>query len=221
MQELRGIVQKRYYALRNSLRKQLQHFTTVLINMEKIDNSIAGKFLISTRNMPDPRFAEQVIYICSHTAEDGALGVAVNCPAGDISLAEVFADLDVLPSLSTVNVHLGGPVDHEAGFILYERGRGYEMEGVLEVSEKIALTRERKVLEDIVTGKGPSTFLFVLGYAGWGPGQLEAELTRNGWLVVPGDSNIIFRLEDSEKWQAAAQQYGIDINLFEDETGNA
>ena len=188
--------------------------------MEKIDGSIAGKFLISTRNMPDPRFAEQVICICSHSAEEGAIGVAINRPAGEISLAEVFADLDVLPSFSELDVHIGGPVDHEAGFILYERG-DYEMEGVLEVSDKIALTRERKVLEDIVTGKGPSTFLFILGYAGWGPGQLEAELTRNGWLVVPGDSDIIFHREDSEKWQAAAQQYGIDINLFADETGNA
>ena len=85
----------------------------------------------------------------------------------------------------------------------------------------VSLTRETRVLEDIACGRGPKKFLFLLGYTGWGPGQLEHELMANGWLSVPASDEIIFDSPDEFKWRAAAMQYGIDIATYEDVIGNA
>ncbi len=188
--------------------------------MEKIEGSLAGNFLISTRKMPDPRFAGQVIYLCFHSREEGAMGVAINRPAGSVTLAEAFPELAVDDLRVSTPVYIGGPVEQNSGCILYERHE-WKSEFEFVITSGVALTRERQVLEQIAGGGGPQTFLLLLGYAGWGPGQLEEELTRNGWLVVPGSEEIIFHCDNRRKWQAAAEQLGIDMNLYEDETGNA
>ena len=182
-------------------------------------NSLTGTFLVSTPQMSDPRFEEHVIYICAHN-EDGAMGVAINQPNRAFSLAEVLRGANLpIPDGELPLVYIGGPVELESAFILYLSD--YFAEHRLDVSETVSLTRETKVLEDIAKGRGPGKFLFILGYTGWGPGQLERELMENGWLSVPANDEIIFSSPDEFKWKAAAMQYGIDIATFEDVIGNA
>lgn len=182
--------------------------------------SLAGSFLVSTPQMPDPRFEEHVIYICAHN-EDGAMGVSVNRPNHIFSLAEILQGASLpVPEKTLPPVYIGGPVELESAFILY-LSDDYQAEHKLDVSETVSLTRETKVLEEISRGGGPSTFLFILGYTGWGPGQLEHELLDKGWLTLPANDSIIFQMPDELKWKAAAMQYGIDIATFEDVIGYA
>lgn len=190
------------------------------MEQQSIDfTSLAGKFLISTPQMPDPRFAEHVIYICAHNA-DGAMGVAINQPNHSIALAEILQGIQLpIPEHKLPPVHIGGPVDMESAFILFFSD--YHTEHKIDVSETVALSRETKVLEDIAHGLGPEKYLFILGYTGWGPGQLEAELVDKGWLTVPASDEIIFQMHDDLKWKAAAMQLGIDIAIFEDQIGYA
>jgi putative transcriptional regulator len=182
-------------------------------------DSLAGTFLVSTPQMPDPRFEEHVIYICAHNAE-GAMGVAINQPNQIFTLAEILRGANLpIPDGPLPLVHIGGPVELESAFILYLSN--YTAEHRLDVSDTVSLTRETRVLEDIALGRGPQKYLFILGYTGWGPGQLERELMDNGWLSVPANDEIIFNSPDEFKWRAAAMQYGIDIATYEDVIGNA
>jgi putative transcriptional regulator len=184
-----------------------------------IIESLTGSFLVSTPQMPDPRFEEQVIYICAHSSE-GAMGLAINKPHPAFSLAEVLKGANLrIPSVELPQIYVGGPVELESAFILYRSE--YRTEYQLEVSPTVSLSRETKVLEDIAEQRGPGAYLFLLGYTGWGPGQLERELMEDGWLTVPADDSIIFDLSDDEKWKAAAMQYGIDISTFGDVIGYA
>ncbi len=185
----------------------------------RVIDSLAGSFLLSTPQMPDPRFAEQVIYICAHSHE-GAMGVAVNKPYPELSFEEVLIShhLPVSPEFQ-VPVYRGGPVELSAGFVLYQSD--YSTEQQLEISPSIFLSRENKVLKDIANHCGPEKFLFIVGYAGWGPGQLEQELISQGWLTIPAEDSIIFDVPDELKWQRAALHYGIDISIYQDFVGNA
>lgn len=189
------------------------------INSPPASNSLAGSFLVSTPQMPDPRFEEHVIYICAHNA-DGAMGVSVNRPNRIFSLAEILQGANLpVPDKILPPVYIGGPVELESAFILYLSD--YYVEHKLDISDTVSLTRETKVLEDIARGGGPTTYLFILGYTGWGPGQLENELVENGWLTLPANNEIIFNMSDELKWKAAAMQYGIDIQTFKDDIGYA
>lgn len=182
-------------------------------------DNLTDSFLISTPKMPDPRFAEQVIYICAHNQE-GAMGVAINQPNPFFSLDEILRSANLpTPEGDLPPVYIGGPVEMESAFILYHSG--YDAEHKLEISQTIALSRETKILEDIAHGRGPLKYLFLLGYAGWGPGQLEGELLAEGWLTLPASESIIFDAPDDEKWRTAALQYGIDISTFGDVLGYA
>ncbi len=183
-----------------------------------LDN-LKGAFLISTPKMPDPRFAEQVIFICAHN-DEGAMGLAINQPSPYFSLEEILKSARLpVPQKPLPPVYIGGPVEMESAFILY--GSDYKAEHELEVSGSISLSREARILEDIANDRGPRKYLFILGYAGWGPGQLETELLADGWLTLPADDSIIFEAPDDEKWKTAAMQYGIDISTFGDMLGYA
>lgn len=184
----------------------------------QIDN-LTGSFLISTQKMPDPRFEGQVIYICAHS-EDGALGVAINQPHKSLHLEEILHSLNLpVPEAGLSPVYIGGPVDMESAFLLFSAD--YTTQYQLEISPTVSLSRETKVLEDIVNMRGPEKYLFILGYAGWAAGQLEQELVHDGWLIVPASDTIIFDTPDDEKWQSAAMTVGIDIFTFSDNVGRA
>ncbi len=181
--------------------------------------SLKGSFLVSTPLMPDPRFEGQVIYICSHGV-DGTVGVAINRPDPGLTLAQIMSEMNLnIPVADLPPVYIGGPVSLEAAFILYRSE--HKLDTGMYIDNDITLTRDKEMLTAISEGNGPKDYLFVLGYAGWGPGQLEEELHDNGWLVLPGDNKIIFDLPDEDKWKAAAEQYGIDIVTFNESAGNA
>jgi putative transcriptional regulator len=184
-----------------------------------IIDTLTGSFLLSTPQMPDPRFSEQVIYICSH-GHDGAIGLAINKPNPLLNLEEVLLTNNLpVPTGMNAPVYLGGPVETNSAFILYKSD--YVTEQHLEVSSTVYLSRDTRVLEDIANERGPEKFLFAVGYAGWGPGQLEQELVSQGWLTIPGQDSIIFDVPDDEKWRQAAAVYGIDISTYQDFIGNA
>ena len=181
--------------------------------------SLSGNFLISTPQMPDPRFQEQVIYLCAHN-EEGAMGLVINNPNPEITIREVLQGANLpIPEGDLPCVYMGGPVEIDAGFVLYSAD--YINSNALEVSPDIFLSRDTKLLEDISQGNGPQYYHFMLGYAGWGAGQLEAELVDNSWLTVPGSFEILFKTPDELKWKLAAHSFGIDISVFGDVVGNA
>jgi len=181
--------------------------------------SLQGHFLISTRQMPDPRFQEQVIYLCVHN-DEGAMGLVVNNPNHEITMLDVFHGASLpLPKGPLPPVYIGGPVGMDSGFILFSPEDSKFTS--LEVADDVFLSRDVRLLEIIAQGKSPEDFLFMLGYAGWGPGQLETELMDNGWLTVPGNTEILFHTPDENKWKMAAYQYGIDISVFGDVIGYA
>jgi len=180
--------------------------------------SLQGKFLLATPQMPDPRFRELVVYLCSHTAE-GAMGVVINQPS-PYSLREVFLGANITPPEGkSPPVYIGGPVEESAAFFLYSSE--YQTENFLEISDAVRISGDAQILLDISQGKGPKDYLFLLGYAGWGPGQLEQELTSNGWLSLPADYQDIFNTPNEFKWKRVAARNGIDIALFADKIGNA
>ena len=169
--------------------------------------------------MPDPRFQKQVVYLCSHSLEDGALGLIINHPLPH-TLSEIMEGADIpIPEMSLPSVYLGGPVDMDAGFFLYSSE--FETENFIEVTNSVRLSRDTKILWGISKGLQPENFLFALGYSGWAPGQLEGELSDNGWLVLPGDEEILFNTPDDRKWYMAANNAGIDITTFGDISGSA
>ena len=181
--------------------------------------SLQGNFLISTSKMPDPRFREKLIYMCGHT-EEGAIGLVVNNPLPDVTLDEILINANIpVPDFELPPVYLGGPVEMGSGFILYTAD--YQVENQLQVSTTVCLSSDPQILQDIALHSGPDNYLFLLGYAGWGPGQLENELTDNGWLILPAEDNIIFNMPDPKKWKVAAQKFGIDITTFGDVVGSA
>ena len=112
------------------------------------------------------------------------------------------------------HVYMGGPVELDAGFILYSAD--YTCSNLLEVTSEIFLTRDTILLSDISINNGPAHYLFMLGYVGWGAGQLENELVDNSWLTVPGDFDILFNTPDEVKWKMAAHSFGVDISVFGD-----
>ena len=181
--------------------------------------SLTGHFLISTPQMPDPRFQGQVIYLCAHN-DEGAMGLVINNPNHEITLREILKGANLpLPERELPPVYIGGPVELEAGFILYSAD--YSHGNSLEVTPEIYLSRDTKLLIDISHDKGPDHFMFMLGYAGWGPSQLENELMDNSWLAVPGSFDILFKTPDEFKWKLAAHSFGVDITMFGDTIGNA
>ena len=181
-------------------------------------DSLQGNFLIATPQMPDPRFQEQVIFICSHNS-DGAMGLVINQPSG-YTLIEIFksANIEVLEQ-EWPPIYLGGPVEVEAAFFLYDSG--YSSVHSMNISDGVSLSRNPQILQDIAIGCGPEQYLFVLGYAGWAPGQLELELTKNGWLTLPSKNDILFKTPAESKWKKAAELFGIDISLYSDQIGTA
>lgn len=181
--------------------------------------SLQGSFLIATARMPDPRFHQQVVFLCAHNEEEGAMGLIINQPT-DHSLAEVMAGAGIeLPPDPLPPIYLGGPVEMESGFFLFSAD--YVCPHYLEVTERIRLSSDVEILRDIARGQAPVDYLFALGYSGWGPGQLETELAEDCWLVLPGDYQVIFHTLDQRKWKQAALLGGIDIAIFGDVVGSA
>ncbi len=160
--------------------------------------------------MPDPRFAQTVIFMLSHS-DEGAMGVIVNRPAGeipyDVLLTEMCVDAD--GAQGGVMAHYGGPVETERGFVLHSTD--VVDPGSVVVSDTLAMTTRSAFLKRIADGDAPEQFLFMLGYAGWAPEQLDSELARGGWSVVPFDRALVFSDTPESSWQRAMSTQGVDL----------
>ena len=181
---------------------------------------VTGQLLIAMPGMRDGRFAKSVIYMCAHS-EEGAMGLVLNQRLDSLTFAELISqlELDEKHLSRDVPVHFGGPVESGRGFVLHTSD--YQQDATLEVVNGVALTATVDILKAIAQGKGPQKSLLALGYAGWGPGQLDMEIRANGWLQVPSDSEIIFDIEPDTKWERAIQRLGIDPRMLSDDVGHA
>lgn len=189
--------------------------------MTDTDLSLTGKLLIAMPGMGDPRFAHSVVFISSH-GEDGAMGLIVNKPAEGVSLSDVLDQLveETAPAKHSLGVHFGGPVETGRGFVLHSAEYRSAMQTLL-VEGGFGLTTTLDVLEDIAQGAGPDKALLMLGYSGWGPGQLEGEIAQNGWLTADATAELVFDLADADKWAAALKSLGIDPLMLSAAAGRA
>ena len=181
--------------------------------------SLAGQLLIAMPQMQDNRFVRAVIFLCAHN-EEGAMGLVINKLVETVTLPELLEKLGI-PSVGLVGhprVHAGGPVEEGRGFVLHSDD--YVEENTLVVG-KMALTATLDILRAIGRGKGPRRSMLALGYAGWGPGQLDAEMQENGWLHVPADETIIFDDDIADKWQRALGKLGINPLSLSGDAGHA
>lgn len=180
-----------------------------------------GKLLIAMPSMGDPRFNRSVIYVCAHS-DDGAMGLIVNKPANDLNFGDLLEQLDIKAErpIEAIDVHYGGPVEHGRGFVLHSRD--YEtQDATMNVDDQFGMTATLDILEDISQGHGPESCLLALGYAGWGPGQLEGEIRDNGWLTCDANSALVFSDDHDGKWTAAMRAVGIDPRMLSAEGGRA
>ena len=171
---------------------------------------LTGKLLIAMPGMGDPRFEHSVVFMCSHS-DEGAMGLIVNKPGSGVSLFDLLEQLDIQLHGDRSNrpVHYGGPVESARGFVLHSAEYQSSLQ-TLKVNDDFAMTATLDILEDIAVGDGPDRALMMLGYAGWGPMQLESEIAANGWLTVDADQHLVFALDDEDKWSAALKSLGVD-----------
>ena len=183
-------------------------------------SSLSGQLLVAMPQMADPRFARTVVYLCAHSAE-GAMGLVVNRLIDSLSFGSLLAQLGVEAESAPADmpVHFGGPVESSRGFVLHTSD--YQQDLTLVIDDEIALTATVDVLRAIARGMGPRRRVLALGYAGWAPGQLDAEIQANGWLLVPPDLDLVFGLDNNSKWQQAIAKLGIDLSLLSSEVGHA
>lgn len=183
---------------------------------------LTGKLLIAMPGMGDPRFAGSVVFLCAHSA-DGAMGLIVNKRMDEITFTELLEQLEIEPpaTVRDVPVCYGGPVELRRGFVLHSADYGPRGEEGLEVDGRFSMTATLDVLEDIARGRGPRHALLALGYAGWGPGQLESEIGANGWLTADAAPDLVFGPSMDGKWEAALHSLGVDPLLLSAEAGHA
>jgi putative transcriptional regulator len=174
--------------------------------------SLAGHFLVAAAQLNDPNFEKTVVYMVRHDAT-GALGLIVNRPIGRGPLSELLRGFGIDSGKAAgdaeVVLHAGGPVERRRAFALHSTD--YADPVTLSVGRHAALSALGDVLQAIGDGHGPRRLMLALGYAGWGPGQLENEIDREDWLVAPFDEELAFGGEPDSKWQRAMRRAGLDL----------
>src|SRR5262252_3327601 len=187
-----------------------------------------GQMLIAMPAMNDERFSRAVIYVCAHSS-DGAMGIIVNQPAANIKFPDLLVQLEVIPAADliqlprkagSVKVLKGGPVETGRGFVLHSADFFIE-NSTLPIDNGICLTATLDILKAIAHGEGPQSAVLALGYAGWAPGQLETEITENGWLNCTADPELIFGTDIDGKYAKALRKIGIDPGKLSSEAGHA
>ncbi|MDQ6629643.1 MAG: YqgE/AlgH family protein [Pseudomonadota bacterium] len=188
---------------------------------------LTNQFLIAMPGMGDSPFAGSVVYMCEHT-ENGALGLVINKPI-DITLKNLFEKVELSldrEDLADAPVYFGGPVQTERGFVLHER---LAVEGAddasynssLKIAGGLAMTTSKDVLEALASGAGPKKILVTLGYSGWAAGQLEDEMSKNGWINVAAEPGIIFDTPVGQRYDKALSLLGIDAGMLSSAAGHA
>ena len=184
--------------------------------------SLQGQFLLAMPSMGDPRFLRSVVYMVAHDSE-GAMGFIINKRAEGLSLGDILKDMpETVAKTGLVNlpVYVGGPVQNDRGFVLHTSD--YEKtHNTLSQELPIALTQSADVLVDAAHGRGPEKMRLFLGYAGWGPGQIEGELQDNAWLVCDANIAEIFTSRSDDLYEKCVAAMGIDLALLSNEGGEA
>ena len=182
--------------------------------------SLAGKLLVAMPNMQDPRFARSVICLCAHSPE-GAMGLVLNRAVPRLSFDALLRQIGVepVPPQREIRLLAGGPVEEGRGFVLHSAE--WTAEGSLPVAGGWALTANVDILKAIAAGGGPRHCVLALGYAGWGPGQLDAEIAENAWLVAPADEALLFDDALATKWSRALGKLHVDPGRITGAGGHA
>ena len=189
---------------------------------------LEGQMLIAMPGIGDPRFERTVIFMCAHS-DDGAMGLVINKPAEDLTFVDLLDRLNIVPEedqiripekVAQMNVQFGGPVETGRGFVLHTTDY-FIADSTLPIDDRIGLTATLDILRAIAEGEGPRRALLALGYAGWGPGQLEDELLQNGWLHCEADETLLFGAELESRYETALRKIGIDISMLSAESGRA
>ena len=185
---------------------------------------LVGKLLLAMPTMGDPRFHRAVIYLCAHDA-NGAMGLVINHTLPGLEFEElveqlgITSDIEIRLDSDSVPVMSGGPVEAARGFLLHSND--FSQPDTIRIDESCSVTGTLDALREVATGKGPDQILFILGYAGWGAGQLDREIQDNAWLVVDPDPEIIFHPDPEEKWTLAVQKLGFDPAMLSGTAGHA
>ncbi|GAB0115013.1 YqgE/AlgH family protein [Acidisoma sp. C75] len=181
---------------------------------------LAGQILVAMPSLADPAFAQAVILLCAH-GEDGAMGLVLNRPVPSLTFATLLRQLEILPAPPERELRLcaGGPVETTRGFVLHSKD--WMAESSLPVAGDFALTSSLDILKALAEGGGPRTGLLALGYAGWGPGQLEAEIADNAWLSIAADEALIFDADNESRWHRAMAKMHITPAALSPAAGHA
>ncbi len=187
-----------------------------------------GHLLIAMPGMEDERFARSVIYLCAHSG-DGAMGLVINRPSPRVSFPGLLVQLDIIeegqeirlpPTARQMQVHRGGPVQTERGFVLHSSDYFIE-NATLAIDDNVCLTATLEILKAIAGGAGPRDAILALGYAAWAPGQLEGEVKANGWLHAPAAPDVVFHADVDDKYERALALIGIAPAMLSSEAGHA
>ena len=180
---------------------------------------LTGQFLLAMPGIGDPRFERAIIAMCAHD-EQGAIGIGVGATIGNLRLHELLEQLEIEPGVAPdAPVHFGGPVEPRRGFVIHSDDWGGQ--DTIDVAGRWALSGTIDILKAIAAGRGPTRWLVALGYAGWGEGQLDEELTRHGWFNLPGDIGLLYDTEAEARWELGFAEAGIDPRLLASSTGTA
>lgn len=193
-------------------------FTIERMGSHAVD--FTNQFLIAMPSMADPNFGGAVVFVAEHSPK-GALGLVIN-RAMEIDLGTLFERIELkleIAPLANSPVLFGGPVQMDRGFVLHEPVGDWN--STVTVGDDLGLTSSKDVLEAVASGEGPQRLIVTLGYAGWGPGQLEEEITRNAWLTVPASAELIFDTPIDERLHAAYRLLGIDPAFLATSAGHA
>lgn len=188
------------------------------------NNYLTGKLLIAAPTMGDPRFHRAVIFVCSHD-ENGAMGLVINNAVTNVEFGDLLEQLKIESDIQInlkepcYTVLCGGPVETARGFLLHSPD--FKRPYTMPLEAGFGLTSTVDALKDVALGHGPEHMLFALGYAGWGPRQLDEEIQENSWLIVDSDPNIVFNKDHTSKWQMAIQKLGIDVGRLSSLAGKA
>lgn len=188
--------------------------------MDQSWQSLKGQFLMAMPGLADPNFFQSVTCLSEHNPK-GAMGIVITRVHPEINARMIFDELQIpmVVGAEKIPIHIGGPVHMNELFVLH--GAPFDWEGSMMVTDALALSNSRDILEAIAKNRGPKAFIIALGCAGWGPGQLESEIRSNSWITGPYSDEIVFRMEVERRWEAAMQGIGIDPVLLSDTAGHA
>ena len=181
--------------------------------------NLTGQFLISMPSLEDDRFEKTVIYMCAHS-KDGAMGIIINKKIDYDLYPDLLEQLGIDKPLEDKKLYIryGGPVESGRGFVLHSDE--VIQKETLTIDKGVALTSTSEFFEDLSRGNGPKNSILALGYAGWGPGQIEKELASNSWMTLKADSDFIFDEKVNNKWKDAFNLLGIDASKLSIFSGN-